>query len=593
MAERMGQTEFRLWQDKLRYAKRLWVEKGLIGTHRPSKMRMLIEFYRSQQWDHYHGEWAGLDSAELVTANKIFPIANSVLGDVAAHRPEIEILPDSENALEAATPVEHLINRDLKELRWKRQANDVLADHLFAPVGVLRHGFTPSEEWESKDGRRLERYGRAKPDRPWVRRWPIWNTLLDPHAERFHVDGGMRWCAFRSLMDIEDIRQNPGMIDRKDLGQFKGNISREWVDMLPHHLRETQDEDPEKGDFVEVWTVYDLPERKWFQVTLDGLDKPLRQPNDWPIPWETLPVTLLGVNEQRDTPFYVPLMEVVIPQQEELNKVRTMLSILMRQIRRVIAVNAQGLEDGEFEKMTDGELVEFFKKKGQEDVLEQATIGGAPLQEMLLYAAQLEEDIREAVGQSKMGRGQRINVETAHEVERVQQGQDVNTARIAAAFEDFNEEALRLYMQARRETMQITGAEAVRLSQRDARGVQQWMQVSPDMMAGPFEIHVRVGSTRAKDRDREAQKAAIDLQIAGSVGANIADIDFFWKRYLVRRGIDPMKGSRRFSQQAAAIRSADQFRRDAQPGEEAQNAPEPASFAASLQAGNSGGGVAQ
>lgn len=588
----MSPTEFKQWREKLRFAKTRWVEMGLIGTSHPSRMQMLTEFYRSNHWGHRHGQWHGLGSDDLVTANKIFPIANSVLGEVSAHRPEIEIQPGAEEAMEASGPVELLINRDLRELRWKRQVNDVLADHLFAPVGVLRHGFTPTAEWETKTGRRLERFGRAKPDRPWVRRWPLWNTLLDPHAERFHVDGGMRWCAFRAVLDIQDIRDNPNMISRQDLGDFAGNISREWMDMRPRHLRDTENDDPERGDWVEVWSVYDGVERKWFQMTLDGLDKPLREPEEWPLPWETLPVTLLGVNEQRDTPFYVPLMDPVIPVQEQLNKVHTMLSLLMRQIRRFIIVNKDALVDGEFEKMTAGELTEWFKKTGQENVLEQVTVGGAPIGEMLLYASSLEEIIRETVGQSKMGRGQRINVETAHEVERVQQGQDVNTSRIAAAFESFNEEAVGLYMQARRKTMELTGPESIRLSNRDAQGVIQWARVSPDMMAGPFELSVRFGSTRAKDLDREAQKAAIDLQIGMGVGANIADINYLYKRYLTRRRIDPMKAARRFSEQAATVRSADQFRRDAQAGEEDANVPDASAFAAGIQGSGGGNGVA-
>ena len=42
-------------------------------------------------------------------------------------------------------------------------------------------------------------------------------------------------------------------------------------------------------------------------------NSPLREPDDWPIPWSWLPVNALGVNEQTDSPFPIALLDQVVP----------------------------------------------------------------------------------------------------------------------------------------------------------------------------------------------------------------------------------------------------------------------------------------
>ncbi len=207
MAERMNAKDFARWRDRLTFAKRTWVERGLIGHQNPSPMRMLIEMYRNNHWQHL-GKWAGLKDDDLMVVNKIFPIANTIDGEVAARRPQAQFRARNEDAARLVRPAQQLINYDIEELGWKRQANRVLRDHLWAPVGLLRHGFTPKEEYEAPAGertRRLQRFRPAKPDRPWVKREPIWNVLMDPSAAYFHPDEGMRWCAFREVISIERV----------------------------------------------------------------------------------------------------------------------------------------------------------------------------------------------------------------------------------------------------------------------------------------------------------------------------------------------------------------------------------------------------
>lgn len=564
----LSKKEFKLWQDRLRFAKGVWTKKGLIGTTEASTMRLLIELNRGNQWAHLSNTFGGLDADFLATVNKIFPIANSIEGEVAARNPRVQVFPTHPDAAKIASPVEHLINYDIEELNFKRQANKALKHHLFAPFGVVRHGFTPQVEFETEDDRprRLQLYRPAKPDRPWIKAVPIWNVLMDPTGESFHVDDGMWWIAFREIMWLRDIKDNPNMISRSDLGDFAGNISPEWVQMRTSEF--SDDDDPDKENYVEVYTVYESRERTWFQITLDGLDKPLRNEDDWPIPWETLPVSIFQANEQMDTPFPLSIMDEAAPIQVELNRLRTMMGQLVFRLRRILGYDKSKIEESEANKIQDAAIQEMIAVTGIPQEAIQAISSGVFPPELLQYNALLEEDLREATGQSKMGRGQRINVESASEATFVQQGQDVNTARISDAFEDFNRDIIRLYVQGRRATMSITGDEMVRIvGQIDANGLEQWATVTPEDLHADFGLQVVHGSTRRRDKAAEAQAAAQDFQIA--MGApQIFRPEYFARKFLEARGIPPEQGLTQQALVASAVLTLDQIRRDAQVGEE-------------------------
>lgn len=560
MPEQGTTKNFDRWRERLRFAKRLWEHRGLIGSqggHSP--MRTLIEFYRGNQWGM--GEHRGLESDDLMTANKIFPVTNQMMAQIAARNPSVQTFARNEELVSAEMAVQNLINSDIRRQRWKRQLNGALRDHLFAPFGLLRHGFTPSSEYSTDKARLMQTYRPAAPDRPWVRRVPAWNVLLDPTKEGFHPDDGVEWVAFREVVDLKDLLDNPEMNHPKGLADFAGNIGKEWMGLSEDSHVEQSDPDREKR--VEIFSVYEVRERTWFQLVLDGVDTWLRNPDDWPLAWETLPYSILTTNEQMDTPFSLPILDQAIPIQREINLVRTMISQLTLRLRRMVAVGSNAMDQTEFNKLASSDFVEFFQVKGSvNDAIGQIQVGGLP-QELLLYLAQLEEDMREIVGQSKMGRAQRINVETAHEVERVQQGEDVAIGRIEDGYIDFARDTVRLYMQARRDTMQFTGAENVRLlGQRDADGLQLWTDVTPEMVAGDFSFEIEPGSTRRRDRDADVQRAGASFSIALQ-SPDQFNVNYFARKLAEAMGDPVDEALNPEALTASKVREVDQIRRNA------------------------------
>ncbi len=565
MAEHMTKTELKLWRDRLHYAKREWTRRGLIGSHEASTMRLLIDFYRGKQWVDTVLSSMGLELEMVSTANKIFPIANSLMGEIASRNPKVKVFPLSEDSVSKAMPVQHLINYDIDELNFRRQTNKALMHNLFAPVAFVRHGFTPREEWETESGRRMSLYRPGKPDRPWIRAVPIWDVLLNPDVESFHPDEDMPWVAFLDNKPLRDIRDNPNMISREGLKNYAGNVAKK----RSRGERRPQSENPDAKDLVEYYTVYDARERKWFQITLDGLDKPIRESKDWPIDWETLPISAMQLNEQMDTPFPLAILDAAVPIQAELNRLRTMMGQLVFRLRRLIGYDKNKIENAEITKIETGAINEMIAMTGLPAEVVQSIGSGVFPQELLQYHEILEENLREATGQSKMGRAQRINVESAHEAAFVQQGQDVSTERIADAFREFNQDIVRLYMQGRRATMDLTGDELVRIvGSQDVNGLQAWAPVSSEDLHGDFDFHVVHGSTLPRDKDREAEKAGADLQIA-LASPDLFKTAYFARKYLEARDIEPVRGMTDEALTASAIRTLDAMRRNAQVGEEA------------------------
>ena len=539
-------TPFDLWRARVEAAKKVWVGRGLIGSSEPSTMRMMMEFYRSNQWVGLEG-WGSLDDEELLVVNKIFPAANSMQAKLAVRNPKVNYFARNEEWEEFESAVKALHDYDIKEQKHIRQFNAAFRDKQFSPLGLVRHGFTPAKEFdtpetERKRKRRMQMYRPARPDRPWLRRIAPWNALMDPFCETFHPDGGMRWCAFRDVMRKDDIRDNPNMtIERDELERHAGNIAPEWAEMQDPALKDSGS--PDLDDFFEVWTVYEAAERTWFQLTLSGPEDFLRKPDEWPIPWETLPINVFTTNSQMDTPFDISLMEMQAPLQVELNQTRTMMHQGVLRGRKMTFIDTNKIDEDDVTRIKNGDMNEFFMGTNIKDAINTVNTSDLP-QGAFVLQQQIVEDMREAGGQSKMDRGQRVNVETAEEARGIREGSSEADSRVQGDFETFIEEAEALYMQGRRFIMDETDqTEIVRIVGNDkSPRLFKWAEVDAEQLHGEYAFELVAGSTLKETPGRRAQQASVDLQLGLKVGNEVANIPLLWRKYLEERGIDPTEG---------------------------------------------------
>jgi hypothetical protein len=287
---------------------------------------------------------------------------------------------------------------------------------------------------------------------------------------------------------------------------------------------------------VEVWHLYDKTERKW--CSLAPCCKDLVRPwADWPIAWPHLPYSFLGFNTQLDDPFPLSPAEMIWQQQVERNKCRTMMAELMKRLRRVIFVNDEALNEQDAKRLFNEigpELIEFIRTKNGADprvVMAQVNVGGG-IGELLMYDAKIEDDIRETLGQSRLDRAQRINVETAQEASAVQAGSAAQRGRNAVPWEDFLSDAVAMFGAAlqQRATQEIlipitgirdarflAGAEAASLFGQDR------LKVTPDQIQGEFIYEIRPGSTLPRNANEEIGKALQWTKIAQEFPEHVND----------------------------------------------------------------------
>ncbi len=570
MPRRLSENTMKMWQSRLQHTERVYREMGILGGGPDtgnSVSRLLMQMYRGNHWGWRDNVWADLSGDELRSVNKIFETVNTILAQTAANDPKTRMFPADPRGVSAelASSIEALINNDIRELRMMRQWNHCLRDHCYFPVGVARHYFTPEDEFFAQRRNkviRIEPFRAAVPNRPGVKRELLWNVYLPTHVESWLEE--LPWVAFRCPMTEEQIRLNPHMTLPRGVEPTVGA-------QLRKRQKNLQDEtNPDLEDRYEVFTVYEARERTWFQMFKDGSAAPLRDQDDFPIPWPDLPVNLLMVNEQSDTPFPVSMVEEMLNIQTERNELRTIISHLTKGLRRVVGVDKDRIEEEDLDKWVDGEsLSEVVRTNGPpREAMSQLNVGGFP-QEVFQYDQQLEVDGREVVGVSKMDVGQRVNVETANEAAQIGRGSAMHEGRREKAFREFMEDTIRTYAAARRlvatedEVVPVVGSENAALLQRG------FAIVSPQDLQAPMRVEIEVGSTTPRNKVAEAQLAAIDLQTAQSM-PEFFNVAYYAQRYVEARGHAAARALTPQAQQAANLATADALRSRAQPSDPAR-----------------------
>lgn len=501
----MNRDEVKKWKSRLTYASGVWRDKGLTDKS-PAERRAtrFLDYYRGRQEGGV--QWKGIAESDVVIDNVMFPIFNTLQANLYARNPKVDVISTRRSEAPNAGRMERLVNHLVgkSSLRIRREMNAALRDAFPMPFAIVRHGFTPAAEKADKDGNLIDFYDPAKPDFPWIRRWPAWDFRCDPTAQTLQPDD-VWWCAFRSMVPLEHLRRNPNIINRRDL-----RPTHVWATDSLRRVSQ-HDQAPDEAQLVEVWTFYDKERREWFQLT-DGSDLALRNPDDWPIPsWRSLPYNILQFNEVPDDAFGVSYGELIAPLQDDLNRVVTLALELAKRQRRIVVVDREGLAEGEAEKLEALSLIEFvFAKQGQrpQDLVKEIPVGGQ-FQELLLLAAYLKNEIRGMIGVGEMERGQRINVETAAEAQQVGAGSAVQRGRNQGPWEDFFTDVIEKFSLAVQDTVVSEIAIPI-IGPEDAQELfaaegpsSRFEEIGPAGIQGDFLYKIRPGSTLPHDPNEE------------------------------------------------------------------------------------------
>ena len=521
MPKEMSDNEKERWRERSAHADFVWQEKGLTGnsTSEIGSILRLLDAYRGDQWKHI-GVMNGVSWDNHLVINTMFTTANTLEAQLLAQLPSAQVFGKTPAAALKQKAWKALLDWAITEIKFDRAANAALRDAFFR-FGVIRMGYTPPDEIFDNKNRQVEFGSPTTSNLPWLRRVAPWDIRIDPLAESWHADSDARWCEFISLYTLEQLKRMPGITVPRDLTATISKDKRQTDERrrVDHYTYEA-------ANLVEVRTVYDAEERKWFQWS-PGSDKLLRAPDDWPDVFrglEGLPYAMLAFNEPADDACPIGYADMIWPLQSERNKVRTMLSELVRRHRRIITGNKSAFDELERQKITEGELAEIFWANGDVQLaLREIPVAGFD-QGLLLYDAAIQEDIRETIGQSKMARAQRINVETATEAARVGAGDDVQMGRNQIKVHTWLKDSIRMFakgIQALPNSQFTIPVVGLRDAQLLMTGLPQVLQISTEQLQGEFDFDIAVGSNLPRSERQEIGKSMAWLQTATQFPQNV------------------------------------------------------------------------
>jgi hypothetical protein len=519
----MGPELINIWEERLRFADRVWEHKGLKGGEGyPQYAREGMDAYRN--YTSPEDGWGDLEADAIQRIPITFSSMNTMEAQLLARDPQMSLYPRTKEAAESAPIVETLINYYIYELRMRRQWKRALKDaNIVSGFGIVWHGYTPAirKIKTNKVGepeRLIETYDPARPDTPWIRRVAPWDVRIDPTCSSFHPDEDAEWCARRCLISPQQFDDDPmfARIDVQPTYSWEHRFTRRQVDLAG-------DEGPDLPEQIEIWEFYDKVNQIMFHLSPGASGKVVTKGGEraWPegIPREGLPYSYLAFNEQSDDPFPLSYESMIHDQNIELNKLRTMMAELTKRLRRVVLYRKDFLGEGEAEHMIeDLGLKEWVEAQGGDldNIIKEINLGTFP-QELMLYEQVIKETIRETLGQSNFQRARRENVESAEEASRIGMGDDTQVGRNQSAMEEFITDSVRKWHQGLR-AVATDDILVPLLDEQDARELVKntnnpYLRATPKQIQGEFLFRMRLGSSRPTNEQREKQEAMVMLEM--------------------------------------------------------------------------------
>lgn len=549
----------------LRMADVEWGRNGLIPYENGTQN---VDYRAMRFLDAYRGHFPSalpraVEQVDEFVGNLVFSIINTLIGQLSARDPEAVIRPlggtaAGPDAWRRAWLNQKVVQTLIREKNFRREIDRALHSSVLLPFGLVRHGYTPDiEEYENERGEIITRVKSQTPDLPWIQFLRPWQVRIDPLVNSFDMDGEPGWIAFQNLYRSKsEIDENPKLLGSNDWRPTYHH------DVRPYHERRQQRSghsgvvragDSKKQDtgidLWEEWIVYDARRRTCYGIS-HGAERMVREERDWPIDWGQLPASILTMNEQLDSPFGIPFIEMIWHEQMLYNKILTIIKALVNRFRRIIFVNKSAFQSSlaQQENLLDPDsLQEFILADGNVgDVANEVGFGQLDGQLIgLLY--QLKEQIREVLGVSAFQRGQRANVETAAEANQIGAGGEIAKSRIQARFENFWVDSIRAAHRALLQTedarnffLPVIGEN--NLAYLTASEIAQgFVEVGLKDIQGEFDYGVKLNSTVPLDPMGEFVKVSQAYSVVGGPQSATTDHVHVQKRIWTLAGEDAEK----------------------------------------------------
>ena len=507
-----------------------------------SGVRYRTTYGRSRDWPIYKNMYRGFWAQGVVPVNIIYSIGRSLIPQIYFRNPRVSVTAKKPGYTMHAMVVERLDNYLIKETNLKYEMkSEVLDSYLCGRgPGVLGYdsefGFNPSFTIDSEladsgltsfndAGKKIEYIDNVKPGMPWYLRCNPEDFVVPWGTRRWEE---ARWFAIRKMRPLRDVLEDPKYEKVKDISapyhtRLEGSQEGNSTDKTRHG-------EQDQGAWVELFEIHDKRTKMVYTISLDH-DQFLRADEDF-LQFGDLPARVIGFNEDPDFFWWTPDCRLIQTQQLEINDIRTMA----RKHRRVGLLKMlvdKAVPKEELEKMLD----EDPKAVARIDVGPQGDIRkvAAFLQshvppDLISYASEVREDVREIVGFSRNQTGSfeapsgrrtatEVNTVRAAAMIRIDERRDIMADHLESIIKGYNHIIFDNWTEKR--IIDIVGPDSTRY----------WVKFSGQEIKGDFNYTINPEEQTPQDQSTRRADAEAFIALAAKIpGINMGYVLQQWAR---------------------------------------------------------------
>jgi len=492
--------------------KSYWMSAVRKGIEYRKRMTKEADWNKWRQW--YRGEFP----AGQMSVNLFFRMLRTTVPRTYFRNPSISITstrPGDEFAV-LAQLVERIDNKLIRTMKMKK-ALKKMVQHTWmfgTGIGTIGYGgqfsYTPTEGHDEllpnigSLSERVEYNENVQDNMPWF------NAI---HPGSFIVPSGLeswedaRWCGQWFTRPLYDVQTDPRLKHTKGLKPTRMNISIGGAS--------ADNVDP---DMVELVLIRDKKLRKAFIFApYMGGDKPLLYEDDELQMNGRMGIYPLVFNEDEQTCWGVSDARILVPQQREINEIRTLQMRHRRMEILKIFVKRGMITVDEIDKMTDEEVAAVVQIDGELSEIMFKQIAQEP-PDLRLAAQEIIADVRDTLGfsrnqsgefsQGPAGGGSRASATEANIVNqssevRVDERRDMMADVLCDAFEDINDVCFHNWSE--EQVVAVQGPD----------GMPIWVKFKPQMLRGAeYILDIDPDTAQPQTAQYRLQKAIQFYQMA-------------------------------------------------------------------------------
>jgi len=503
------------YEKSQKYDEQKWVQDWMDQIDLGLKYKK--KFSDCAMWSTYRDMYRGNFGDEVrnqLVINRTFSYIKGMVPRVYFRSPSISITPRRPEFAAHARVLEQVDNWLIQETKLKYTLRRGVLEAGITGIGPIKlgydseYGYIPEQATDidgatitqagTDDGEKIEYNNSVQPGMPWaIRARP--DEIITPWG--YSDPNDLPWIAHMILRPVEDVKQDQ-KYDKTNRAKIRGGFSTGEKPGQPStlsHMNGCTD------DFCLLYEIRDV-KRKKFIVLSEGMC--LLETEDT-LQIDGLPWEFIIFNEDPEHFWPISDVKMFMPQQKELNEIRSYARIQRRHSILKFLYLKGSITPEELEKALSGDIEDIAA--GIE--IKADTVQGAifPIQihnatsDLIREQQQTEEDMRSTMGFSQNQTGNYIDKtnSTATEAQIVDQSSNIRSDERRDIVADVLSQIIRKWNQyifkywTKERVVQITGTD----------GLQYWISYTGAQLQGEYDSIVSPESGQPVTRQARQQLA--------------------------------------------------------------------------------------